>query len=50
MTCLSGILRFLRVAHEYMHPMLGVLLILALRLEDELLEDVIISRNNTEKM
>jgi hypothetical protein len=49
MMCLSVILRFLRVTHEYVDPMLRVLLVLALRLEDELLEDVIISGNNTVK-
>ena len=46
MLCFCTTLKPLRIAHKYMHPMFGVLFILALRLEDELLEDVVIPRDN----
>ena len=45
---LSVKLKHLRVAHEYMHSMFSVLFIFTLRLKDELLEDVIISGDDTE--
>jgi hypothetical protein len=47
---LSVKLKYLRVAHEYMHSMFGVLFIFTLRLKDELLEDVIISGDDTERI
>jgi hypothetical protein len=49
MLYLNITLKTLRVTHEYMHSMLGILFIFAFRLKDKLLEDVVIPRNNTAK-
>jgi hypothetical protein len=45
--CLSVTLKVLRVTHEYMYAMFGILFVFALGLKDELLEDVVIPCDNT---
>jgi hypothetical protein len=44
---LSVTLNVLRVTQEYMYAMFGILFVLALGFKDELLEDVVIPRDNT---
>ena len=47
MVCLSVTLKILRVTHEYMYAMFGILFVFALGLKDELLEDVVIPCDDT---
>jgi len=45
--CLIVTLKVLRVTHEYMYAMFGILFVFALGLKDELLEDVVIPCDDT---
>jgi len=47
MLCMAVPSEIIRVSHEYMYAVFGILFVFAFRLEDELLEDVVISCNNT---
>jgi len=45
--CLIVTLKVLRVTHEYMYAMFGILFVFALGLKDKLLEDVVIPCDDT---
>jgi len=49
MMCLGVTPEILRVTHEYMYAMFGILFVLALRFKNELLEDIVVARDDTEK-